>query len=115
MLRGELWWADLGSPRGSAPALRRPVLIISADQYNRSDLRTVTVTVLTTNVKLAALPGNVAVPTEIMGLGVDSVVNVTQIATIDRAALEDRVGALPDWLLAQVDAGLTRALALANA
>jgi len=50
-----------------------------------------------------------------VGLGVDSVVNVTQIATIDRAALEDRVGALPDWLLAQVDAGLTRALALANA
>jgi len=115
MLRGELWWADLGLPRGSAPALRRPVLIISADQYNRSDLQTVTVAVLTTNVKLAALPGNVAVPTEIMGLGVDSVVNVTQIATIDRAALEDRVGALPNWLLAQVDAGLTRALALANA
>jgi mRNA interferase MazF len=115
MLRGELWWADLGLPRGSAPALRRPVLIISADQYNRSELQTVTVAVLTTNVKLAALPGNVAVAAGIVGLGVDSVVNVTQIATIDRAALEDRVGALPDWLLAQVDAGLTRALALANA
>ncbi len=39
MLRGELWWADLGLPRGSAPALRRPVLIISADQYNRSNLQ----------------------------------------------------------------------------
>ena len=115
MLRGELWWADLGLPTGSAPALRRPVLIISADQYNRSDLQTVTVAVLTTSVKLAALPGNVAVAAEIAGLEVESVVNVTQIATIDRAALEDRVGVLPDWLLAQVDAGLMRALALANA
>jgi len=114
MLRGELRWADLGLPRGSAPALRRPVLIISADHYNRSDLHTVTVAVLTTNVKLAALPGNVAVAAEIAGLEVESVVNVTQIATIDRTALEDRIGDLPDWLLAQVDAGLTRALALAS-
>lgn len=112
MLRGELWWADLGLPRGSAPALRRPVLIISADAYNRSDLQTVTVAVLTTSVRLAALPGNVAVAAEIAGLDVASVVNVTQIATIDRTTLEERLGALPDWLLAQVDAGLTRALAL---
>jgi mRNA interferase MazF len=108
MLRGELWWADLGLPRGSAPALRRPVLIISADQYNQSNLRTVTVAVLTTNVKLAALPGNVAIPADIAGLNADSVVNITQIATID-------CGGLPDWLTAQVDAGLTRALALALA
>jgi len=113
MLRGELWWADLGLPRGSAPALRRPVLIVSADQYNRSNLQTVTVAVLTTNVKLAALPGNVAIAVDIAGLNADSVVNVTQIATIDRAALDERIGALPDWLSAQVDAGLTRALALA--
>jgi mRNA interferase MazF len=80
MMRGELWWADLGLPRGSAPALRRPVLIISADQYNRSKLRTVTVAVLTRNVALAALPGNAAVPADVAGLEVDSVVNVTQVA-----------------------------------
>jgi mRNA interferase MazF len=115
MLRGELWWADLGLPRGSAPALRRPVLIISADSYNRSNLRTVTVAVPTTNVKLVALPGNVSLPADIIGLEADSVVNVTQIATIDRASLDERIGALPDWLTAQVDAGLTRALALAQA
>ena len=112
MLRGELWWADLGLPRGSAPALRRPVLVISADQYNRSDLRTITVAVITTNQKLAALPGNVSLAADITGLEVASVVNVTQIATIDRTALEERIGALPDWLVAQVDAGLVRALAL---
>lgn len=112
MLRGELWWADLGLPRGSAPALRRPVVIISADQYNRSKLRTVTVAVLTTNVQLAALPGNVVVSAEVAGLPADLIVNVTQIATLDRATLEHCIGALPGWLAAQVDVGLTRALAL---
>jgi len=114
MVRSELWWADLGLPRGSAPALRRPVLIVSADQYNRSNLRTITVVVLTGNVQLAALPGNVAVPADVGNLEADSVVNVTQIATIDRSALEERIGALPDWLMAQIDAGLGRALALAH-
>jgi mRNA interferase MazF len=113
MVRGELWWADLGLPRGSAPALRRPVLILSADQYNRSRLATVTVAMLTGNVQLAALPGNVLVPADaVANLDADSVVNVTQIATIDRRALEERIGSLPDWLMADVDAGLARALAL---
>jgi mRNA interferase MazF len=112
MLRGELWWADLGLPRGSAPALRRPVLVISADQYNRSELQTVMVVVLTSNTRLAALPGNVAVSADVSGLDMESVVNVTQVATIDRSTLEQRVGALPDWLMAQVDAGLERVLSL---
>jgi mRNA interferase MazF len=112
MVRGELWWADLGLPRGSAPALRRPVLIISADQYNRSALRTITVVVLTSNSRLAALPGNVTVPSDLAGLDADSVVNITQLATIERAALEQRIDSLPEWLMAQVDAGLKRALAL---
>jgi mRNA interferase MazF len=115
MLRGQLWWADLGMPRGSAPALRRPVLIISADQYNKSELATVTVVVLTRNVQLAALPGNVLVPADVVAnLDTDSVINVTQVATIDRRALEDRIGSLPDWLVAEVDAGLARALALTH-
>lgn len=114
MRRGELWWGDLGLPRGSAPALRRPLLIVSADQYNRSNLKTVTVAAVTSNTHLAALPGNVAVPADLTGLPVDSVVNVTQLVTVDRGALEDRIGAIPDWLMAQVDAGLGRALGLAG-
>jgi mRNA interferase MazF len=112
MLRGELWWADLGLPLGSAPALRRPVLIVSADQYNRSDLHTVTVVVLTSTMRLAAVPGNVAISAELVGVEADSVANVTQVATVDRGVLEERIGAMPDWAMAQVDAGLQRALAL---
>ena len=88
------------------------MVIVSADAYNRSELRTVTVAVLTTNTQLAALPGNVSVPGDIDAVEADSVVNVTQIATVDRGALEDRIGALPDWLMAHVDAGLGRALAI---
>ena len=87
MVRGDLWWADLGLSRGSAPALRCPVLIVSADQYNRSRLATVTVAVLTGNIQLAALPGNVLIPADaVTKLDADSVVNVTQIATIDRGS-----------------------------
>lgn len=112
--RGELWWADLGTPRGSAPALRRPVLILSADAYNRSALATVTVAVTTTNTRLAALPGNVAVPAHFGVLDHESVVNVTQLTTIDRDVLESKIGALPDWLIAHVDAGLGRALGLTH-
>jgi mRNA interferase MazF len=110
--RGEIWWADLGAPRGSAPALRRPVLVVSDDRYNASRLRTVTVAIFTSTARLAALPGNVAVSAELSGLDKDSVLNVTQVATIDRAALEQRAGQLPAWLMTQVDEGLRRALAL---
>jgi mRNA interferase MazF len=88
------------------------VLILSADQYNRSRLQTVTVVVITTTAQLAALPGNVRLPGDIGLLPEDSVVNVTQIATIDRQVLEERAGAVPDWLLTQIDTGTQRALGL---
>jgi mRNA interferase MazF len=109
--RGEVWWAEHGLLRGPAPALRRPVLVVS-DRYNASRLQTVSVVVFTSSMRLAALPGNFAVPAEVSGLDRDPVVNVTQIATIDRAALEERVGRLPAWAVTQVDDGLRRAPAL---
>jgi mRNA interferase MazF len=86
------------------------VLVINADQYNRSTLRTVTVVVLTTTLRLAMLPGNVTFPADLGLLSEDSVVNVTQLATVDRRVLEEQVGQLPNWLLAQVDAGVQQAL-----
>lgn len=88
------------------------MLVVSDDRYNRSTLRTVTVVALTSTTRLAALPGNVAISAEVSELDRDSVANVTQVATIDRAALEERVGALPQWVMTQVDDGLRSALAL---
>ncbi|HEY5261483.1 MAG TPA: type II toxin-antitoxin system PemK/MazF family toxin [Solirubrobacteraceae bacterium] len=110
--RGEVWWADLGLPRGSEPVYRRPVMVASGDRYNASRLRTVTAVVMTRNTQLAALPGNVSVPASISGLPHDSVANVTQLATLDRDALLECVAHLPDWLVEQVSDGLRRALAL---
>ncbi len=110
--RGELWWADLGEPRGSAPALRRPVAIVQADAYNRSRLRTVIVVAVTTNLRLAAMPGNVFLPASATGLAEDSVANVSQVATLDRTNLDGKIGAVPHWLLTELDRGLHRVLAL---
>lgn len=110
--RGEVWWADLGTPRGSQPGYIRPILIVSDDRYNASRLRTVTIVVMSTNTRLAALPGNVSVPSSISGLPHDSVANVTQVATLDREALTERVGHLPDWVLEQIGDGLRLALGL---
>lgn len=110
--RGEIWWADLGKPVGSEPARRRPVLVIQADAYNRSRLATVVVAVITSNVQLGRYPGNVELPSGDSGLLRDSVVNVTAVATIDRAELTDRVAAVPAHLMQSVDRGITQVLDL---
>ncbi|MBF6621642.1 MAG: type II toxin-antitoxin system PemK/MazF family toxin [Patulibacter sp.] len=110
--RGEVWWADLGDPQGSAPALRRPVVVLSADAYNASSIATVTVVAITRMQRLAALPGNVALPADISRLPDASVVNVTQLATIAKAALDERVSQLPPWAVTQIEQGVRRALGL---
>lgn len=112
MQRGELWWVDFGEPRGSEPAWRRPAIIVQDDGYNQSRLQTVIVVGLTTNLRLAVMPGNVFVPAPTGGLTEDSVVNVTQLGAIDRRALERRIGTLPHPLLEQLDDGLRRVLSL---
>ena len=107
-----MWWADLGSPRGSAPALRRPVIVVSADFVNRSAIRTVSVVGLTSNVRWAGAPGNVAIAAGIAGLSQESVANVTQLQTIERSDLDDKVGKLPRQVMRDIDAGLRRVLDL---
>lgn len=66
--RGELWWADLREPRGSAPGHRRPLLVVSADAYNRSRIATIICVGLTSNLRLADAPGNVLLPEGTGGL-----------------------------------------------
>lgn len=110
--RGDVYWADLGPAAGSRPAKRRPVLVVSADTYNRSRLATVVVVVVTSNTALAAMPGNVFLPAEASGLVRDSVVNVTGVVTLDKADLAERVGRVPAALMDGVDRGLRRSLGL---
>jgi mRNA interferase MazF len=106
IFRGEIWWATMPKPLGSEPGFRRPVLIIQSNRFNRSRLATVIGIVLTTNLTLAELPGNVLVPASETGLENDSVVNITQIVTLDRRMLETRIGKLSDDLLGKVEDGL---------
>jgi mRNA interferase MazF len=110
--RGGIYWADLGQAKGSRPAKRRPVLVISADVYNRSRLATVLAAVITSNTKLAAMPGNVFLPTTATGLPQDSVVNVTALLTLNKTDLADRTGIVSGELLSNVERGLRRALNL---
>ena len=110
--RREVWWADLEEPRGSEPGFRRPVLIVQADAFNRSKLRTVVGIVLTSNTRLLDAPGNVLLSSKATGLPRDSVANVTQIVTLDEHYLTDRTGRVAPGLMAQVDAGLKLVLDL---
>ena len=114
MRRGEIWWADLSEPYGSEPGYRRPVLIVQSDAFNRSGIGTVVALVLTTNLKQAAAPGNVTVTRRETGLTRKSIVNVSQIVTLDRRRFTDRVGRVSDTVLGQVEAGMRLVLGLSR-
>lgn len=112
MKRGELWWASLSPPEGSGPGFRRPVLIVQSDPFNSSRIATVVVAVVTSNLALADAPGNVRLGKAESGLSRPSVVNVSQLLTIDRRVLAARIRALPGTTMHAVDAGLRLVLAL---
>lgn len=112
MQRGEVWWAELPAPRGSEPGYKRPVLVVQADAFNRSRIGTVVVAVLSSNLELATAPGNVALLRRDSKLARRSVVNVSQLLSLDRGFLQTLVARLPETKLAEVDAGLRLVLAL---
>ena len=112
MLRGEIWWATLPRPVGSEPGYRRPVLIIQSNDFTGSRIATVIVVVITSNTKLAQAPGNVFLPRNMSGLPKDSVANVSQVITIDKNLLTERVGVLTPDLFEQVEDGLRLVMSL---
>ena len=112
MHRGEVWWASLPEPMGSGPGARRPVIVVQANEFNASRIHTVIVAVITSNLRLAAAPGNVLCQARETGLPRDSVVNVSQLITVDKSLLTERVRMLPARTLRQVEAGLRLVLSL---
>ena len=112
MRRGEIWWASLGEPHGSAPGFRRPVLIVQSNDFNESAIRTSICAAITSNMRLADAPGNVRVTRRVSGLPHDSVVNVSQLITLDKQMLTEKVGRLPAQSLRDVEAGIKLVLAL---
>jgi mRNA interferase MazF len=93
--QGEVWWADLPAPAGSGPGFRRPVVVVQGDVINRSRIATVVCVPLTSNLKWGAAPGNVPLSAALTGLPKDSVANVSQIVSVDKELLGERVGKLP--------------------
>lgn len=112
MRRGEIWWADLPDPIGSEPGFRRPVLVVQEDSFNRSRIATVVVVAITSNVFLSSAPGNVRLSTNSGGLKKESVVNVSQVATLDKSFLTEKVGRLSRPKLQAVEEGLRLVMGL---
>jgi mRNA interferase MazF len=112
MRRGEIWWASLGEPQGSAPGYRRPVLIVQSNEFNESAIRTSICVAMTSNMRLADAPGNVRVTRRAGGLAQESVVNVSQLITLDKERLTEKVGRLSAESLRDVEAGIRLVLAL---
>ena len=112
MYRGEIWWASLPDPLGSEPGYRRPVLIVQDDVFTQSRISTVIVVVITSNTQLAEAPGNVLLVSQATGLPKDSVANVSQVFTVDKKFVVERIGMLPEHLQEAVDEGLRTVLYL---
>ena len=104
--QGDVWWADIAEPIGSAPGFRRPVVVVQCDPINRSRIGTVVCVPLTSNLKWADAPGNVLLKANVTGLSRDSVANVSLVVALDRDQLTERVGKLPPRLLAAVINGI---------
>lgn len=112
MNRGEVWWAELLEPTGSEPGYRRPVVVLQSDPFNRSRIRTVVAAAITSNTRLVEAPGNVLLSKRSVGLDRESVVNVSQIVTLDKHSLVERVGRIPVAKMREVDEGVRLVLAL---
>jgi mRNA interferase MazF len=110
--RGDIWWASLPDPAASGPGYPRPVLIIQSDRFNQSQINTVVIAIITTNTKLADSLGNVLLTIRQSGLPKVSVVNISQLFTIDESLLDDYVSTLSEGTMEQIDRGLRLILSL---
>jgi len=104
--QGDIYWVDLGEPRGSEPGFRRPYVVVQNNIFNKSRINTVIVCSLTSNVKRVGMPGNVLLKKGEANLQKESVVNVTQVSTVDRLELDEKIGTLSSERVHQIIAGL---------
>jgi mRNA interferase MazF len=103
--QGDIYWVDLGIPKGSEPGYRHPHVVIQNNVYNMSKINTVVVCALTSNLRRAAAPGNVLLKEGEANLPKDSVVNISQIITVDKTDLIERIGSLSLSRMQQVIEG----------
>ncbi|NOY73562.1 MAG: type II toxin-antitoxin system PemK/MazF family toxin [Gammaproteobacteria bacterium] len=112
MKRGDVWWAALDEPMGPEPGYRRPVVIVSSNEFNKSKIKTVLVTIITSNLRLADSPGNFSISKKESGLSKESVVNISQILTLDKSFLSKKLGKLPSNKIMVLNEGLRLVLSI---
>jgi len=110
--RGEIWWATLDEPRGSEPGYRRPVVVVSSNEFNQSKISTAIVAVITSNIRLADAPGNFSISKKESGLTKESVVNVSQVLTLDKSFLTEKSGGLSSKKIVAMNEGLKLVLSI---
>lgn len=103
--QGDIYWLDLDEPRGSEPGYRHPFVVVQNDAFNRSRISTAVVCALTSNLKLADAPGNVLLHKGEGNLPKSSVVNVSQVMTVDKTELTEKIGKLPNRRVVEIVAG----------
>lgn len=104
--QGDIYWIDLGEPKGSEPGFRHPHVVVQNNIFNKSRINTIVVCALTSNMQRAAVPGNVLLKKGEANLKKESVVNVTQVVTVDRADLTEKIGTVSSARVRQIIAGL---------
>jgi mRNA interferase MazF len=110
--RGDVWWAELPEPTGSEPGYKRPIIIVQSNDFNKSKINTVIVVVVTSNLHLAHAPGNVRLLQSKTGLGRESVANVSQLITIDKRFLSEKIGQLDVLTMQELNEGIELVLGL---
>ncbi len=112
IVRGEIWWASLPAPIASEPGYRRPLLVIQSDDFNQSRINTVISVVITSNLQLSDAPGNVLLSKKESGLPKKSVVNVSQLITVDKSFFTEKICDISALKLKEVEDGLRLVLSL---
>ena len=104
--QGHIFWLDLSPPKGSEPGYRRPVVVLQSDKFNDSAIRTTVVCAITTNLSRADAPGNVLLEGREGGLKKPSVVNISQIFTVNKIDLTNYIGKLSATRMSEIVAGV---------
>ncbi len=110
--RGEIWWAELPEPTGSEPGYKRPLIVIQSNDFNKSKIKTIIAAIIISNIHLASAPGNVLLTTKKSKLPKKSVVNVSQIITVDKSFFLEKIHGLSGKLMEQIDDGIRLVLKL---
>ncbi|MCL2380119.1 MAG: type II toxin-antitoxin system PemK/MazF family toxin [Treponema sp.] len=103
MIRGELWWVDLGVPFGSGSGFRRPVVILQNDFFNKSQIKTTIILPLSTNMILADAPGNIIITKKESKLNKNSVIILSQVKAVDRARLIEKISKIDRTIMEKIE------------